>query len=153
MFFYMFNRPSFEFQAAIFTIHISFKGDASFSGTTFPITTFLGTKFKVRIGNRVSVRVRIMVWGLDYGIVVTAIVLPGIAVSGIVRELCSRGLASKTIFISFLLKFWHYKSILYNKIHNEEIVISIRTPFWISSRCFQNTFLRYTPSKILIALL
>ena len=51
----------FEFQTAIFIIYISIKGDASFPGTTFPITTFLGTKFRVRIWIRVCVRVRIMV--------------------------------------------------------------------------------------------
>ena len=76
----------FEFHAAIFTIHISIKGDASFPGTRFPIATFLGTKFRVRVGIRVSARVMIMVCGLDYVNFVTAIVLPGIAIPGIVRN-------------------------------------------------------------------
>ena len=39
------------------------------------------------------------------GIVITTIVLPGIAVPGIVRELFSKDLASQIIFISFVLKF------------------------------------------------
>ena len=73
----------------------------------FARATFLDTKFRVMVGIRVGVRVRIMVCGWNIGIVVTAIVglLPGIAIPGIVRELCSRRLSSKIIFVSFYGNF------------------------------------------------
>ena len=104
----------FEFQATIFTLHISIKGDASFPGTTFPIApiaTFLGTKFRLGVGLELALGLRLWFGVEIMGIIVTAIVLPEISVPGIVRKVYSqRSSIIKIIFISFSLKFWHITS-------------------------------------------